>query len=141
MISDLLNIDITKLKITDCGMCVNDKRKIDYAILTDGNKSLWYDKSVGIQFRHSSSIEKYSETLDYISNGSIIYVKYSESGKITNTITFNEKKYTEEEFFMVSTLYDFGCIRYCDYVKTLDISNKIYSILEQYEKEIVDDSK
>lgn len=137
MISDLLDVNVLQLKITDYGMCINDKNKIDYAILNDGSKSLWYDKSSGIQFRYSSSTGKYVETLDYLTNGSIIYTNYSLSGRVTNTISFNEKNYTEEEFFMESTLYDFGCIKYCDYVKILDVVTKIYYVIEQYEKEMV----
>lgn len=138
MITKTLNIDLDSLQIISFGFSYKSN-ELDYALISNSESVIWYDKDIGFKLKKSCADTHKVCDLSYQTNNEVIEIKLYElkdsyvSKRSETTIPL--KNYTEETFFMESTLFDFGAFTYEHYSKLLKLVHKCKELIKVIENE------
>lgn len=133
MITKTLNIDLDSLAITSHGFSYKSN-DIDYSLFQNKSSAVWYDVVVGFKIKKSCSILHKVCDIIYNTANDVIEIKLYElkdnyvSTRTVTTIPI--QNYTEESFFMESTLQDFGEFSFEHYMKITDIVKRCKKLME-----------
>lgn len=138
MIIKTLEVDLNRLEVNSFGFAYKSK-ELDYALISDEKSSIWYDKDIGFKLKKSCAethqvCELLYDTLNGVIEIKLYELKDNYVAKRTDT-TIPMKNYTEETFFMESTLFDFGSFTFENYSKLINLIDKCKELIKAIEDE------
>jgi hypothetical protein len=106
---------------------------IDFAVIQTNISNIWYDSNRSIQIKCVDSDR--SECIDIGLDGDMVIIwQYFIDGKHTlERVWVPMKDYTEETFFMESTVTDFGSLTFEYYKKVLALYREVMRIIRTAE--------
>lgn len=113
---------------------------VDYAVIEihESDYTIWYDVDDCIQLKECDECKGYVLLYDLNTNEITLKTShYDEYGIITRRecVAFSHDDYTEETFFMISTLHDVGEFTFETFDKFNKILKKIKSMIKEIENE------
>lgn len=128
----ILNIDLDSLVLSRTATGAR-KKGIDFAVIESNIDPIWYDGDNGIQIKFVDSDR--SENVQISLDGEmIVHFMYWKDGKIQKERAYIPiQPYTEESFFMASTISDFGSVSFEYYTKLQNIASRVYELVRAAE--------
>ncbi|HAO2061511.1 TPA: hypothetical protein IHJ80_004471 [Escherichia coli] len=128
----LLDIDNTSLVLVKKGLIPNST-KIDYAVIETNIGNIWYDSERDIVFSCVDSDR--SECCRVGHDGQFVFeFRYWKDAKFhQELVALSNELYTEESFFMASTINDFGSVTFEYYKKIYALSREVMKIIRTAE--------
>ncbi len=128
----LLDIDNTSLVLVKKGLIPNSK-KIDYAVIETNIGNIWYDSERDIVFSCVDSDR--SECCRVGHDGQFVFeFRYWKDSKFhQELVALSNELYTEETFFMESTINNVGSVTYEHYKKVYALSREVMKIIRTAE--------